>query len=78
VRTAFQVIVALATLTPFIVTGVYNNLNEAPEAVVQVVVLAGVITKVMALPQVEDFLQKFVPWLSAEPSTQSVWRKHTA
>jgi len=67
IRTVVQTVLALATLIPLMVTGVYGNDGDIPAAVAQVLVVAGTITRVMALPQVEEFLQKFAPWLAADP-----------
>ena len=66
VRTVFQFVLALATLLPFLVTGVYSGSDAAPAVVGQVLAVAAAVTRVMALPQVEDFLQRFFPWLAAE------------
>lgn len=67
-RSVFQFAVALATLLPFIATGVYgDDLAQAPVIVGQVLLVAGAITRVMALPQVETFLRTFLPFLSAAP-----------
>lgn len=68
VRTVFQFVLALATLLPFILTGVYSDADAAPAAVGQVLAVAATVTRVMALPQVEDFLQSWFPWLAAEDS----------
>ena len=67
VRTVFQLVLALATLLPFVVGGVYTNVDQAPAVVGQVLAVAAAITRVMALPAVEAFLQKFAPWLAATP-----------
>lgn len=67
IRTVFQTVIAFATLVPFLVTGVYGNGGDIPAVVAQVVIVAGAITRVMALRQVEEFLQRFVPWLAADP-----------
>lgn len=67
VRTVFQVVVALATLVPFIVTGIYDGSADYPAAVTQVLAVATAVTRVMALPQVEVFLRHFLPWLAAAP-----------
>lgn len=69
VRTVFQFILALLTLLPFLVTGVYHDSDAAPAVVGQVLAVAAAATRVMALPQVEDFLQRFFPWLAAEDSS---------
>lgn len=66
VRTVFQFVLALATLIPFIAGGVYHDADAAPAVVGQVLTAAAVFTRVMALPQVEDFLQSWFPWLAAE------------
>lgn len=65
IRTTVQMVVALCSLLPFVVTGVYGS-AEAPVAVLQVLAVAGAVTRVMALPQVESFLRTFVPWLAAD------------
>lgn len=67
VRSLFQMAVALATLLPFIAAGVYTD-GDAPAVVVQVLVVAGAITRCMALPQVERFLADFIPFLAAAPA----------
>lgn len=69
VRSIFQFAIALATLLPFIAADVYDNLDQAPYSVVQVLAVAATVTRVMALPQVEDFLQRHFPWLAAQPIT---------
>src|SRR5689334_3611087 len=58
-RSVFQMVVALASLLPLVVTGVYQDADQAPAAVGQVLVVAGAITRVMAMPQVEKFLRRF-------------------
>lgn len=67
VRTVFQAILALAVLAPFVVSGIYSSEADYPAVVVQVLATAAVITRLMALPQVEDFLRLFLPFLAAEP-----------
>lgn len=67
VRSVFQFAVALLTLLPLVAAGVYQDVDQAPAVVTQVLVVAGAVTKVMALPAVEDFLRQFIPFLSAEP-----------
>lgn len=63
-RTVFQAALAIATLVPFVAAGVYDT-DNAPVIVTQVVVAAGTFSRVMALPQVNDFLARFLPFLSA-------------
>ncbi|MBF6460145.1 hypothetical protein IU433_13980 [Nocardia puris] len=64
VRTVFQVALALATLIPVVVvTG-----GIPTEGAVAVVLSAcAAITRVMALPAVNELLARFAPWLLAEP-----------
>jgi hypothetical protein len=64
-RTIFQAAIALATRVPLISAEVYADADAAPAAVAQVLVVAGVVTRVMALPGVETFLRRFVPFLAA-------------
>lgn len=63
-RTAFQAIVALATLAPFLAGGIYQA-DDYPVVVGQVLAVSAAVTRVMALPQVEDFLRRFLPFLAA-------------
>ena len=62
VRTVVQVTVALAALLPFIIEAV--GLSTSLPIVAGVLAVAAAITRVAALPQVEDFLSRFVPWLA--------------
>lgn len=71
VRTAFQALIALATLAPLIVGGVYTSSASYPAVVVQVLAVAAAITRVMALPGVETFLRRFAPFLAAAPAPKS-------
>lgn len=66
-RTAFQALVALATLVPFVVAGIYDGSADYPAVVGQVLAVAAAVSRVMALPQVERFLRTFLPWLAAAP-----------
>lgn len=63
IRTAFQVGVALASLIPYVVTEA-----DIPAAgwVGQVVGVSMGITRVMALPRVNDFLRRHVPLLAPD------------
>lgn len=61
IRTAFQAAVALATLIPYVVAE--GHIPIAGGAA-QVVAVAAGVTRVMALPGVADWLQRFVPWLA--------------
>jgi len=75
VRTGFAVAVALASLLPVVL--VAGGLDTAPAAG-QVLAVAAAITRVMALPGVDEFLRRFVPWLAPDsppppPNEPSGW-----
>ncbi|MBL6280142.1 hypothetical protein JMF97_28670 [Micromonospora fiedleri] len=65
VRTIFAVTVALLSLLPTI--AVAGGIDDVP-AVAQVLGVAAAITRVLALPGVEAFLQRFLPWLASAPA----------
>lgn len=67
VRTAFQALLALATLLPFIAAGVYSSSDAYPAVVAQVLAAAATFSRIMAMPTVERFLQDYFPWLAAAP-----------
>lgn len=64
-RTAFAVIVGLAAALPAIVAA--SGVPETSGAVSIALGVATGITRVMALPQVDELLRKFMPWLATEP-----------
>lgn len=66
VRTAFQALVALAVLFPILVNTAGLDPESFPWLAVPLAVAAG-FARVMALPQVEVFLRRFAPFLSATP-----------
>ena len=61
VRTLFAVTVALLSLLP--VVAATAGIDTVP-AVAQVLVVTGAVTRVLALPQVDDFLRRFLSWLA--------------
>lgn len=65
-RTVFQAAVALAAVAGVLVEALGVD-QTAPFVVAFLAVAAGV-TRVMANPAVEVWLQKFIPWLAAEPT----------
>lgn len=68
IRTGFQAVVGFASLVPFVVTGVYGDDPAVlPVVVAQTVAVSGAVSRVMALPEVETFLRRFLPFLSAAP-----------
>ena len=69
VRTVFQALVALAALSPVIYSAATNaDPATATGALGGVLVVSAGITRVMALPGVNGWLERFVPFLAAEPS----------
>jgi len=67
VRTAFAVIVALAAMLPLLIDAA--GVDETLPPVAGALAIAGAVTRVLALPAVEAFLGRFVPWLAADPGT---------
>lgn len=66
-RTVFAGIVAFAALLPFIVEA--SGLEpEVYPWLGGILAVAAAVTRIMALPQVEAFLTRFVPWLAADPA----------
>lgn len=65
-RTVFQALVALAVMAPILVEATGLEAESIPWLAGVLAVAAG-LTRVMALPQVEDFLQRFIPFLAAAP-----------
>ena len=63
IRTTFQVVIGLAAVTPFLVDAMGLR---ATGVVATVLAVAAAITRVMATPAVEDYLQKNIPWLAAD------------
>lgn len=66
VRTLFQALVALAVLFPILVETTGLDPEDAPWLAIPLAVAAA-LARVMALPQVEDFLRRFLPFLAAAP-----------
>ena len=65
-RTLFQALVALCVLFPVLVETTGLDLEDAPWLAIPLGVAAAV-ARIMALPQVEVFLRRFIPFLSAAP-----------
>lgn len=64
-RTVFAATVALLTLLPVIAT---TAQIDTVAWVAQVLVVTGAVTRVLALPGVEAFLESYLPWLAARPA----------
>ncbi|HEV7950613.1 MAG TPA: hypothetical protein VGP24_12675 [Glaciihabitans sp.] len=68
VRSLFQFIVAAASAAPLIFTAITQHSPEAATgAGATALIVAGSITRVMALPVVDEMLKKFLPFLASEP-----------
>lgn len=66
IRTVLAVIIAVAAMAPVVYTAATMQSPElATGAAAAVLTIAAAITRIMALPVVEAFLQRFVPWLAA-------------
>lgn len=65
VRTVFAAVVALAAMLPLLVQA--SGLDQTLGPVGGALAIAGAVTRVMALPSVDDFLARFLPWLAADP-----------
>jgi len=66
VRTVFQALVGLASLLPYVVTEAHIPVEGM---VAQAVAVCAAVTRVMAMPQVAEFLTRFVPWLAPASRT---------
>ena len=64
-RTIFAVIPAFAVLWPSIVAA--SGASETLPGVALSLAVAGAITRVLAVPGVNDFLEKYLPFLAATP-----------
>jgi len=66
-RTVFQAAVALAAAAPLIYEAVSSqDASAATGAGAIVLGVSGAITRVMALPVVEDLLRRYAPFLAAD------------
>lgn len=66
VRTVFQALVGLAVILPVMVQAAGLNPETIPW-LAGVLGVAAVVTRVMALPAVESWLRKYLPFLAAAP-----------
>lgn len=66
IRTILAIVIALAAMAPVVYTAAtMQSFELATGAAAAVLTIAAAITRIMALPVVEAFLQRFVPWLAA-------------
>lgn len=72
VRTVFQAVVAGAAVAPAVYSAATDhNADAATGWAAGGLAIAAGITRVMALPSVEAFLQRFVPFLAAQPRSDA-------
>jgi hypothetical protein len=68
VRSVFQAVVAGSAAAPLVYQAITQ---ESPEAATgagaTLLLVTGAVTRVMALPSVEEWLRRFVPFLAANP-----------
>lgn len=64
-RTVVQLLVALAAAWPLIVSA--SGVEQTSAAVAGSLALAAAVTRIMALPVVDDLLRRFLPWLASTP-----------
>jgi hypothetical protein len=64
VRTIFAAVVGLLSLLPVI--AITAGVNDAA-LVVQVLAVTGAVTRVLALPGVNMWIERFIPWLAPAP-----------
>lgn len=67
-RTVFAALVALAAMFPLLVDA--SGLDETAGPIAGALAIAGAITRIMAIPQVEEFLTRFLPFLAADPESK--------
>lgn len=66
IRTVFALVIALAAMAePLYSTITQQDPVSATGPALAALAIAGAITRVMAMPNVEQFLQRFLPWLAA-------------
>jgi hypothetical protein len=63
-RTVFQTLLALAVALPLVIYS--SGISTTIPAIAGALAVAAGVTRIMALPEVNWFLQKFVPWLAAD------------
>jgi len=66
IRTVFQAGVGLAAMAPLIVEA--SGADQKAGAVAVGLAVSGAVTRIMAVPGVNDWLNAYIPWLGAGPS----------
>lgn len=75
VRSTFQALVALAVLAPILV----QSAGLAPDSLPWLAIplgIAAALTRIMATPQVEEFLRAYLPFLAAAPAPHDARRRN--
>lgn len=68
-RTTVAAAFALLPILPYVAT---SARIETVPAVASILAIAAAITRVAAVPQVEDWLERYVPGLAAEPKRKEI------
>lgn len=72
VRTVFQAVVGFAAASPLIYTAItQEDSATATGAAGTVLLVTGAVTRVMAVPAVEKWLGRFLPFLAADPNGEA-------
>lgn len=72
VRTLFAALVAVASMAPLIYSAATtHNADQATGWAAGALGIAAAVTRILALPSVEVFLQAYVPFLSADKPADS-------
>jgi hypothetical protein len=72
-RTVFQALVSAAAMAPLVYQAATHDEPAAATGAVGVgLVIAGGVTRVMALPGVNAWLERFLPFLAPEPPAKTV------
>ena len=67
-RTIFQGVVAAAAILPLVL----STAGITPVGIAGIAIaIAGALTRVMALPAVEEFLENYIPILAAKPKSDN-------
>lgn len=78
IRTVFQMLVGLAAMAPLIYSSAtQHDAKEASGWAATALAISAAVTRIMALPAVENFLQHWVPWLSAKAPEYAVPQEDT-
>ena len=69
VRTAFEAGIAAAAAAPLVYTAITQaDPGTSAGAAATFFAVAGAVTRVAALPAVDQFIRRFMPWLAPDPS----------